>query len=287
MINRSVLIVCTDFSLESDQALKMAGALRRKTSCEVLLLHLAPLPMDWDWGLSELSPFYLGVNYQLDYENRLKSLLHEQQARCEVECRARFETGRSVSFLNEIIQQEKAQLILTGHKGGQKTGLHLGGFAEKVVAMATVPVMVVKQSKEPHMVSGLIDPLHLPEKIINTAEEISNLFSSKLEFISIWHNHRLEGSELFQGEDVLARIENLIKQKVSPQVQCELRVEELKSRRIAQQLLQLLHESRSDLVVMEKHHKKRLEHFLVGSETRRMIEMFPGNCLILPELRSS
>jgi hypothetical protein len=37
-----------------------------------------------------------------------------------------------------------------------------------------------------------------------------------------------------------------------------------------------------DVIIMQRHQSTYLEKILIGSETRRMIEIFEGNIIILP-----
>jgi hypothetical protein len=51
---------------------------------------------------------------------------------------------------------------------------------------------------------------------------------------------------------------------------------------VAYHLVNILQEDQVDVAIMQRHQKKIMDRMMIGSETKRMIELFTGNLLVLP-----
>jgi predicted site-specific integrase-resolvase len=85
-----------------------------------------------------------------------------------------------------------------------------------------------------------------------------------------------------QKKELLNKIKIIIRSHIARQLDCEIIVELATDKKVAYQLMNILHEDVTDIIVMQRHHKKILEKLFIGSEARRMLELFQGNLLILP-----
>jgi len=73
-----------------------------------------------------------------------------------------------------------------------------------------------------------------------------------------------------------------ISKVLDPHSNCKIRVEMTVEKHLAYHLVKILDEDKVDLVVMKRHQKGILDKILIGSETRRMLEIYSGNILVLP-----
>lgn len=296
MLNQPTIVVCSDFSENSDTALRFAEELRIKSHGRIHVIHFSEFPLNWDWVHDEADSYYMDDKLKEVIEKDILEKLNRQMNRCEVIGTTQLVTGYPFSYINDIIVKEKANLVVLGHKGRMKTPLALGGLAEKLISIAEVPLLIIKKGMPLEKVTGLLDPNYLMDKIIHASEELASLFSAKLGIVALWKDvtdlnpdlskmgvHYVDqniSSE--QKKELLNKIKIIIRSHIARQLDCEIIVELATDKKVAYQLMNILHEDVTDIIVMQRHHKKILEKLFIGSEARRMLELFQGNLLILP-----
>ncbi len=141
------IVAATDFSDLSKLGVRYALEMARDFSAEVIVYHTIEVGGDWVDG----SP--IGVPYRdlLEESRRtLDKFLADNFADCIdlVEVRAVAELGVPAKNITAVAEREGADLIVMSTHG--RTGLDhmiLGSVAEKVVARAPCPVLVVPRRK--------------------------------------------------------------------------------------------------------------------------------------------
>lgn len=296
MLSKPTILVCTDLSEYSDTTLRAAEQIRRRANGKIHVLHMSEYPLQWDWVEPNVKDAYLSEAFRQQMNLGLEQRVEEQIRRCEAVASFEVLNGIIHSGIAEVINQQKATLLMMGHKGKSGTAFHLGGQTAKMVASSSIPLMVIKRDLEVDRVAALVDTNETMKGVINAAEELSFLFSSKLEVISLWKetftqffnmssldkNSKLLRLTKEEQEDVLERMQKTIREQLDPHSKATVKVAITTERQVAYHLLDILREDHTDLVVMERHQKGRVEKLRIGSETRRMLELFPGNLLILP-----
>ena len=296
MLNNPVILVCSDLSENSDHILKAAEQLRKKTNGRIHLLHVWEYPLQWDWVEPNLKQAYLNDTLRQEIHNGLEQRAREQIQRCEVQASFEVVNGIVDSCITETAAQQKAKLLVIGHKGKVNNPFHLGGHASKLIASSTIPVLVVKGPLQVERIAALVDTNEVMKAVISAAEELSFLFSSQIEVVSLWketftqyfnmtsldENSKLLRLTKEEQELVLDKMQSKIRSVLDPHSKATIKVAITSERQVAYHLLDILKKDQTNLVVMERHQKGRLEKLLIGSETRRMLELFPGNLLILP-----
>jgi nucleotide-binding universal stress UspA family protein len=291
MLNKPNILVCTDFSHYSDDALKAAELIREKTNGVLHVLHVSEYSIMWDW----MPPNYIEGMYQLDLLNTLRKKIENQVQSLGIKAQSHISLGLTSNVIIEQVEEKKIDLLVMGHKG--RTGkFHLGSVAEKVIAISPVPVIVIKGTFHVHRIGGLLDPNGEMNDIIKWSEDLSEAFSSKLEFISLFPDiaARFIGigkmgfsTELLSLTDeqkmvITKNQKEIIKNKLKKDSKALIKVEVSTERKIAYHLDKIMIDDKVDLAIMKKHHSEFLEKILIGSETRRMIEIFSGHIVILP-----
>lgn len=296
MLSRPNILVCTDFSEYSDYALRAAEQIRWRSNGKMHLLHVSEYPLQWDWVEPDAKNMYLSETIRQDMNRKLEQRMKEQILRCEAQATFEVLNGIVFSGITETIRHNKTNLIIMGHKGKSTTPFHLGGQTAKVVASSPIPLLVVKGAFNINRVAALVDSNESMMGIINAAEEASFLFDSQLEVISLWRetftqffnltsldkNSKLLRLTQEEQEEVLDKMQKRIREQLDPHSKATIKVAITAERQVAYHLLDILKKDHTDLVVMERHQKGRVEKLLIGSETRRMLELFSGSLLILP-----
>ena len=147
------VLVAVDFSADSGAALKWACEYATCVKAPLLILHVIHDPAhapgfyrkddeDWSQPMSQVAERLLA-----EFLDKMKNLYND----CEVLKQAEIKqvTGLPPGRITEVAEMENARLIVVGSRG--RTGLPhilLGSVAERVVQMAHVPVVVVKNDKQ-------------------------------------------------------------------------------------------------------------------------------------------
>lgn len=287
MITRPNILVCSDFSETSREALLAAEALRKKTDGNIFVLHVSEHEVMWDW-LPERS-FPLGGQEEIN-----QSILHNLGLKLQHEINSNHIKGIPLvtsGIPHQVIIEEasarKIDLIFMGHGGS---------LSEKVVATSPLPVFLIQNGRQMQKMAALVDPENEMQKIINWSEEMSYLYGSELSIVSLFpdissrqtglgklafSNDVLNLSES-RKEEIRSRIREDLKKHLTKYVHAHLRVEVSAEKKLAYHLNSILLEEKIDLAIMKRHQSSFLEKIIIGSETRRMIEIFRGNLLILP-----
>lgn len=142
------ILVPTDFSPSSDEALLMAASLARTSGATLLVVHVEESPAAY--GMLEL---YYGQPDPAD-EQRLRELLEEKLSQsvppeAGIRTEHRLVTGDPVEELLRVAREEHPDLIVMATHG--RTGLRrvlMGSTAEAVVRRATCPVLTFKPRPE-------------------------------------------------------------------------------------------------------------------------------------------
>lgn len=295
MLNVPKILVCTDFSPESRNALIVAEKIRKKAGGQITLLHVSEHTAMWDWISSEGLPSEPDARFEVDLLNTFRKKISEELENTGIEGRAEVIIGVASSVIIQEIEQQKIDLVVIGHRGRSQTIFHLGSLAQKIIASSPVPVLVAKKSSLSN-VAGLVDPTENMQQIVNWSEELSNLLSCQLAMISVIPDFAAQflgigkvgiSTALLQlkPDDRIALIKatsEKIKKELDPHTKARIRVEVSPEKKISYHLNSILEDEKIDLVIMRRHQAELLEKILIGSETRRMLEIFHGNLLILP-----
>jgi nucleotide-binding universal stress UspA family protein len=147
------LLVPHDYSPCADRALAMAADLARLHQARIVLLHVTHLPpgLTADAQISDANGNMIRVDAYAEaaaareLESRAEPL---RQGGLAVEVRSAL--GAVADEIIEVAGIEKADLIVMGTHG--RTGLAhvlLGSMTEKVLRQAPVPVLTVRDEKDP------------------------------------------------------------------------------------------------------------------------------------------
>ncbi len=299
MLSKPNILVCTDFSTFSSSALRVAERLKEITNGHLDVLHVSEGSVMWDWLPNEGLPGPSNSEFEVRLLNGLRLSLARQMETCSVKGEAHISSGNPSAVIIQEVIDKKIDLVIIGHKG--KTGLnfHFGSLAQKIVATSPVPVLVIKQESPINRIACLIDPNGPMKKLLNWSEEMTYLLSSQLTVVSLfpdiaarYANYQRSGysTDLLalkseQKEKLISEIKTKIIGLLDRHSKVDLRVEISAEKKLSYHLNSILEQEKIDLAIMKRHQFDFLEKILIGSETRRMLEIFKGNLLILPPLQ--
>jgi nucleotide-binding universal stress UspA family protein len=145
MINLTTILVPTDFSECSDEAVRYGLELGRRFDARVHLLHVIQDPLTQPWAAEGFSvPLFEVVDeWQKQAEQRLRaSIPEEDKGRVTVSS----VVATPYAEILDYAAANKVDLIVMGtHGRGGVTHMLLGSIAERVVRRAPCPVLTVRK----------------------------------------------------------------------------------------------------------------------------------------------
>ncbi len=294
MLNHPKILVCSDFSENSDRALLAAEELRVKAEGEITVVHVARSPVYDPWISTEaLATYgYAEIEYQILKEAREE--LEKQIKRTNVTAKSAVLPGPPIfrTLLKEI-QNNTHNLVVIGHRG-KSSGPFMGSLTSKMVSSCPLPVLVVKNPTSGN-VAALVDPDEKEaNEIVAWAEELTYLLSSKLSVISLISRELFElNSELLEKTGQYESLTKMLYEKKIQGTKEKLNnlfikyslpkiiVQGHTPGKLTEELIDCLNQEASKVVVMFCHRKNLLEKIFIGSQTTRMLNSYEGNILVL------
>lgn len=148
------IIVPTDFSIQAENALRVAADIARENNGEIFLLHQLDLPLHLANNSSSSMPE--AVFFMKLAKNKFDELL-KADFLDGVTIHGDVETGAAFSGIMETVKRHNADLIVMGSHGteGMKN-MFMGSNAEKVVRNSEIPVLIVKDRKNKLVVNEFV-----------------------------------------------------------------------------------------------------------------------------------
>lgn len=286
------VVVATDLSPASEIAVDQAAMLARRWDADLVLLHVFN---DGVWATITAiyeSEVWAGAEPVLVARNRLSQQVREVAARHAVRARGETRTGRAASEIAAFCREQDAQLLVVGEHGEDWIGeAVLGGTAQRVLARADLPVLLVRRA-----VSAELSCILLATDFSDNATRAAQLsldwfpdvrqrllnactvaFEGRMRMAGVSLEH-IEGYR----RDELARAE----QRMEAQMQA-LRSAAPVGKRIVQGypttvLLREIERSGAELLVIGKHGGTMLDERLLGSITQNLLYRADCNVLLVP-----
>ena len=141
------ILVPTDFSSDSDQALRWGTSLAENYGAQLLLLHVLP-PAVEGVSMHGSEGEQLMMDLEAKVEGQLQELvLEELQKGFPVDLKVGL--GKPAEEILRVAREESVDLIVMGtHGHGELRHLLLGGTAETVFHHAPCPVFMVRAAAE-------------------------------------------------------------------------------------------------------------------------------------------
>ncbi len=182
------ILVPTDFSLQAENALKVAAQLAKKHDCEIYLLHMLELPLHKVDALSSYrnlpeAVFFMKLAHK-HFEGLLaKDYLNDIAVHEFVEFQDTFKGVIKTCIKHQI------DLIVMGSHGisGLKEML-IGSNTEKVVRTSKTPVLVIKNEHENFEVNDFVFASNFKDenkKVYEKAVAFAELFNSQIHLVMI------------------------------------------------------------------------------------------------------
>lgn len=287
MLKKPKILIPTDLSAASDLALRTANDICAKTNGEIHVVHALTYPFAWGSSAKIMNLFSQEFKKIILEENLDE--LKNQVERTKCNCTYEIIEGESEKELLRLIQQRGFDLVITSYKYS-----HIS-LVQNLIASSSVPLMVMKSDLKHEKIAALIDTVEPVESIFRISEELSEVFSSDLTYISICQDiSALYGSiptiapierysfSVQEKALILDSMESYITSKVNKQIKSNTHVEITNELKVSDRLVKIMEEKSIDLAIMAAHHRGKIGRRVMGSVTRKILENFNGNILVIP-----
>lgn len=282
LYNMKRILCCTDFSENSDTVLKAAEILRKKNNGTIHLLHVSETGFNLEENLSEeMKKTYKGT-FLSGLKDHLESKLQEQIKRCGIEATPIYQDGKTTDIVFKMADSGNYDLLVLGHGRSPILSQLLGSTAYKMISSTPLPLLIVKKELSLERVTGLIDESKSVDKIIiGTYNFYQNFNCQNVSFVSLWMDFPAPFGTT-EGVQVKEKIQDEVKHFAPMGVNATVTVEPTKELKLADPLVKHLKNQNTSVAVMKKFSEGNLKRIYIGSTTKRLLEIFDGNLLILP-----
>ena len=181
------ILVPTDFSSHSENALRTAAIIAKKNNANILVLHMAGIE-DGLLTKEESNAALESVFYLKLAEKRFAEFLDMSYLN-GIEVHQAIKKHRNFNEINEVAQEHNVSLIvISSHGSSGLKELFIGSNTEKVIRHSEIPVLVIKQLVSNfRMNSGVFASDFSFENIsaYQKAKEFFRLFNARMHLIYI------------------------------------------------------------------------------------------------------
>ena len=257
------IIVPTDFSIQAENALRVAADIARENDGELFLLHQLDLPLHLaNNGSSNLpeAVFFMKLAKE-KFDNLLNADFLEG-----VTIHGDVETGAAFSGIMDTVKRHNADLIVMGSHGtdGIKN-MFIGSNAEKVVRNSEVPVLVVKDRKNRLDVNDFVFATDLDPNSTSALKEAATFAEkTKCNLHLLYVNTPSQFLSTRQAEEKVAEyLKNVNVQPADYVIYNDSSVEE--------GVFNYTKDVKGDLIGMATHGRRGLSHFFNGSVSEDIV----------------
>jgi len=253
------IIVPVDFSIQSENALKVAASLAKKYKATIFALHMLELNDAYITSSQAAHPEQTVFLLKLA-EKRFNEFLSKPFLK-DVNVKPIIKHFKVFSEVNEVAEANNADLIIMGSHGTDGLmEIFVGSNTEKVVRNADIPVLVIKNDMESFLPEKMLFACDLADENINAyqrAKYISNLLNVSLHILYI----NTPGDNFLSSQDIDDKIA-----KFSNAVGAEfIDVKVYNDYTVEKGVLNYAEDHNIDLIGITTHGRKGLAHFFRGS----------------------
>lgn len=277
------LLVCSDLSEASDHLLIAAEQLASINDGAIDVLYVSELGLHLGHQADKHENTTFRDVILNEFKQSIDFKFSQQLNRCTSQAKMIFREGKVYEEVIGVAQEGQHDLIIMGHAEKSLVMQVLGSNALKVVSAAPIPLLVLKNSLKLGKIAGLVDESREMERIIIGAFDLYRIFKfSEIEFVSLWIDFPYPFKNHLEKSEAESKLKDEVVYYADPKDQVVVKLESTKELKLAKHLLELLIRDKIDLVVLKRFSEGNLKRVYLGSTTKRLLESFEGNFLILP-----
>lgn len=170
------IVIPIDFSPYSNSAARTGAFLARKTYSRLHLLHVVAGPENWDrMSVSDRQKNPEVETRMVENTMRLEKFAKDPMFE-DINVATHVKTGIAHERIVSFSRTHKADLIIIGaHGTGESGAIFVGSTAQKVLRVASCPVLSVKLNFDPASVKNILFPSDFEENVTDALDIVSEL----------------------------------------------------------------------------------------------------------------
>jgi len=181
------ILVPTDFSVQAENALKVAAQLAEKHKCAIFLLHTLSIPINIS-GVGDVSSMPESLYFIKLAEKNFNELLQKPYLQ-NIEVHEAIGHGEIYNDVIRVTEKSKIDLVVMGSHGASGfKEMFIGSNAEKVVRTSSVPVLVIKNERENFEAKKFVFATDFSEECrhsFNEAQKFAKILGAKIHLLYI------------------------------------------------------------------------------------------------------
>jgi nucleotide-binding universal stress UspA family protein len=253
------ILIPIDFSVYSEEAVKVGAKIAKTNNCEIILLHMLELPSQTTDVFSAGKSIPEIMYYKNQMIKNLDDLMDVEYLK-GLNISKAFEFEKVAEGIIDSSQKNKVDLIIMGSKG--TSGLEellIGSNTEKVVRLSNIPVLVIKSAAKDFKTEKFVFASDFSEETkepFKKVLEFTKFFNSELFLVMICTPYNFQPTHVAQKviHDFMSdfKIDNY-----STQIYNDTNVEK--------GILNYAKTIDADLIGICTHGRSGLSHFVYGS----------------------
>jgi nucleotide-binding universal stress UspA family protein len=281
------ILVCTDLSEKSDEVLRGAHIVQKRTHSEIHILFVSNAGIRYDFeDTSDLNETFY-ENFNLGFQKDLLHKLREQIIRTGIRGRLIIAEGDVIKEITSRVldQNIKYDLLILGHTlhdsyHNPPTLLrYFGSICRKILSSVEIPTIIVKEKIAFNTLGAFVDGSRPLDWMVAMSFDFYRILQfSKIEFISL----RMIGvsqNELIDFKEQLSEDISYLSRKGDTY---EVKIESTHEIMLAHHFARIIAADKVDLAILKRNRGKKINKKFIGSETLRLLELDTCSLLILP-----
>lgn len=253
------IVVPIDFSPYSISAAKTGVFLSQKTGAQLNLLHVASAPSDWNRMPVKAQQEYPEIeNRMVEAEIKLDAFAAGSLFK-NVKTNTHVYAGLAYDQIVQFVKTYKMDLIIMGaHGSGESDGLFIGSTAQRVMRLASCPVLSVKKDYPLTSVKNILFPSNFEEDTLGNLNLIKNFASYLQSAINLVYVNT--PNNFMDSETMEKRIEKFIPVQKAVKFHSYVYNDFERERGI----LKFAENKKMDLITMVTHNRKDKPKYVIG-----------------------
>ncbi len=257
------ILVPTDFSIQAENALKVAVQIAKKNDGVIYLLHSMEMPThlaNMNNGALPESLFFIKLA-----EKQFEELLQKPYL-ADAEIHQAIGHAEIYDDIAEAVKKDEIDLIIMGSHGANGfKEMFIGSNTEKVVRTSNIPVLVIKNPHQNFEVNDFVFATDFSEecrKPFDDAQKFAKAIGAKMHLLFV--NTPNDFKTTTQAKETMNQfIRGMGVENYSLNIYNETSVEK--------GILQFAKDTNADLVGMSTHGRKGISHFFNGSISEDLV----------------
>lgn len=259
------ILVPTDFSSQSENALKVAAQLARKFNCEIYLLHMLEMPLQKVDPISTYSDLPEAVYFMKLAQQKFESLLEKDYLKDLIVHEA-VDFHEIFKGVYKACKKFEIDLVVMGSHGASGfKELLIGSNTEKVVRTSEVPVLVIKKEHNVFNVEQFVFASDFKEESkvpFLKALKFAALFETEIHLLMV-----VTANKFVTTAEAKERIQGFL-DAVTPNY-CSIHI--YNDTTIENGVMNFSQSIEADLIGMSTHGRQGISHFFNGSISEDLV----------------